>query len=75
MNPALPPGLAPRRAAPAPELPPQGRSGMDVRPGCAAAPEVASEQLFRGRSVVPIQHNGATYLLRATKLGKLILTK
>lgn len=63
---------------------PQPAHGPDPAP-CAAAPEprspggtapgLESQQLFRGRSVVPIQHNGATYLLRATKLGKLILTK
>lgn len=47
------------------------------RPAAEAVQPAAlqSQQLFRGHSVVHIQHNGATYLLRATKLGKLILTK
>ncbi|HVZ42825.1 MAG TPA: hemin uptake protein HemP [Ramlibacter sp.] len=39
------------------------------------APALSSEQLLQGRSCVEIRHNGATYCLRATRLGKLILTK
>lgn len=39
------------------------------------APTVASDALLRGRSLVHIEHNGALYQLRATRLGKLILTK
>jgi hemin uptake protein HemP len=34
-----------------------------------------SETLLQGRSYVGIVHNGETYQLRATRLGKLILTK
>jgi len=34
-----------------------------------------SDDLLRGRSHVNIVHNGETYQLRATRLGKLILTK
>jgi hemin uptake protein HemP len=34
-----------------------------------------SDTLLQGRSYVSIVHNGETYQLRATKLGKLILTK
>lgn len=40
-----------------------------------AADVVASTALLRGRPYVQIEHNGALYQLRATKLGKLILTK
>lgn len=40
-----------------------------------AAPAVSSETLLKGRSHVSIVHNGETYQLRATRLGKLILTK
>jgi hemin uptake protein HemP len=40
-----------------------------------AAPAVRSENLLQGRSHVNIVHNGETYQLRATRLGKLILTK
>jgi hemin uptake protein HemP len=39
------------------------------------APAVRSETLLQGRSHVSIVHNGETYQLRATRLGKLILTK
>ena len=34
-----------------------------------------SSDLLRGRKAVCITHNGATYRLQATRLGKLILTK
>jgi hemin uptake protein HemP len=36
---------------------------------------VPSDSLLQGRSHVSITHNGETYQLRATRLGKLILTK
>ncbi len=36
---------------------------------------VRSDALLQGRSHVSIVHNGETYQLRATRLGKLILTK
>ncbi|RKP50572.1 hemin uptake protein HemP [Trinickia fusca] len=36
---------------------------------------VRSDTLLQGRSHVLIAHNGETYQLRATRLGKLILTK
>lgn len=41
----------------------------------APAPQVTSAALLQGRSVVHIEHNGALYQLRSTRLGKLILTK
>ena len=34
-----------------------------------------SHSLLRGHKAVTIVHNGASYRLQATKLGKLILTK
>lgn len=34
-----------------------------------------STDLLKGEKSVVIEHNGATYRLQATKLGKLILTK
>ncbi len=34
-----------------------------------------SATLLRGRKTVAITHNGMLYMLQATKLGKLILTK
>ncbi|WP_027213595.1 hemin uptake protein HemP [Burkholderia sp. WSM2232] len=36
---------------------------------------VHSEALLQGHSHISIVHNGETYQLRATRLGKLILTK
>ena len=45
------------------------------RASATAAPIVRSEALLQGRSHVSIVHNGETYQLRATRLGKLILTK
>ena len=39
------------------------------------APVINSHALLQGSKTVAIVHNGATYQLRATKFGKLILTK
>jgi len=36
---------------------------------------IQSDTLLQGRSHISIAHNGETYQLRATRLGKLILTK
>ena len=36
---------------------------------------VNSTDLLRGQKAVEINHNGSTYRLQATRLGKLILTK
>jgi hemin uptake protein HemP len=36
---------------------------------------VPSDALLRGQKAVAITHNGMLYMLQATKLGKLILTK
>lgn len=41
-----------------------------ARSGC-----VDSTELLRGEKTVEISHNGSTYRLQATRLGKLILTK
>jgi hemin uptake protein HemP len=42
---------------------------------CATERVIRSDTLLQGRSHVSIMHNGETYQLRATRLGKLILTK
>lgn len=34
-----------------------------------------SADILQGQTAVEIRHNGATYRLQATRLGKLILTK
>jgi hemin uptake protein HemP len=36
---------------------------------------VESTDLLRGSKTLEIRHNGSLYLLKTTKLGKLILTK
>jgi len=36
---------------------------------------VDSTEILRGQKAVEINHNGSTYRLQATRLGKLILTK
>jgi len=36
---------------------------------------VRSSEILRGHKTVEINHNGLTYKLQATRLGKLILTK
>lgn len=44
---------------------------------CSGSPGLAvkSTDLLQGQKVVAITHNGLTYRLQATRLGKLILTK
>ncbi|MBN3805888.1 hemin uptake protein HemP [Paraburkholderia sp. Ac-20336] len=44
-------------------------------PGETQERVVRSDALLQGHSHVSIVHNGETYQLRATRLGKLILTK
>ena len=41
----------------------------------ADAPLVDSDLLLQGQREIRIAHNGVTYRLQATRLGKLILTK
>ncbi|MBC7609678.1 MAG: hemin uptake protein HemP [Polaromonas sp.] len=43
----------------------------------AGAPSggMSSNEILRGQKAVEINHNGSTYRLQATRLGKLILTK
>jgi hemin uptake protein HemP len=51
-------------------------SGSDAaRPTEPTERVLTSDALLQGRSHVSIVHNGETYQLRATRLGKLILTK
>jgi hemin uptake protein HemP len=51
-----------------------------ARPASTVATEsgertLRSDALLQGQSHISIMHNGETYQLRATRLGKLILTK
>lgn len=41
----------------------------------AAGSALESAEILRGQKAVEIKHNGLTYRLQATRLGKLILTK
>lgn len=50
----------------------------DVRPPPTEGtpkPRLRSDELFRGRQEVEIEHQGEVYRLRLTRAGKLILTK
>ena len=47
-----------------------GEPSLRLSPAC-----VNSTDLLRGQKAVEINHNGFTYRLQATRLGKLILTK
>ncbi|MBV8261543.1 MAG: hemin uptake protein HemP [Paraburkholderia sp.] len=70
-------GPAPASARPKPAVvQPKSRKSIETA-GAAAAGErtLDSAALLQGRSHVSIVHNGETYQLRATRLGKLILTK
>ncbi|MFM0007445.1 MULTISPECIES: hemin uptake protein HemP [Paraburkholderia] len=53
------------------------KPGADRTNGSGETSErvVRSDALLQGHSHVSIVHNGETYQLRATRLGKLILTK
>lgn len=61
--------------APSAGLGPAPARRADAAPASVAAAPVPSTALLQGRSVVQIEHNGALYQLRSTRLGKLILTK
>lgn len=52
----------------------QGDPG-GIAGGAASQAALTSQQLMQGRKAVAITHNGTTYRLQATRLGKLILTK
>jgi hemin uptake protein HemP len=47
----------------------------DTSPPGTDHPVLDSADILRGQKTVEISHNGATYRLQATRLGKLILTK
>jgi hemin uptake protein HemP len=67
---------SPRAAAPVPARKHAEPAAAQAQ-GHTAGNERAldSAALLQGRSHVSIMHNGETYQLRATRLGKLILTK
>ena len=58
---------------PADAKPPRPPHAVPIPAG--DAPLYVSHHLFRGASVVWIEHEGERYSLRRTRQGKLILTK
>ena len=50
---------------------------LDASSGMSGASQVCvdSNDILRGQKTAEITHNGSTYRLQATRLGKLILTK
>lgn len=67
--------LTPSRNSASPAEPLQVHDHGDQRCSPAAEARLSSDALLRGHKSVVIEHNGASYRLQATKLGKLILTK
>ena len=47
----------------------------NVGPGCGPSPTLNSGELLGGKRAITIEHEGTQYVLRATRNGKLILTK
>ena len=56
-------------------LPASGRTTIIPAPAASMQLCVSSSEILRGQKAVEINHNGSTYKLQATRLGKLILTK
>jgi hemin uptake protein HemP len=62
---------------------PSQSAGRSTRPETASCATITgmpstclnSTEILRGQKAVEINHNGLTYRLQATRLGKLILTK
>lgn len=70
--PVTPPLSAPLQSL-SPACPPAASCGAGAEHESGAA--LNSADLLQGRKTIAIAHNGATYHLQATRLGKLILTK
>jgi hemin uptake protein HemP len=70
--PVKPPLSAPLKSL-SPACPPAASHGAGADHDSGAA--LSSAELLQGRKTIAIAHNGATYHLQATRLGKLILTK
>jgi len=54
---------------------PHAEAASASNAGSTSAACLNSTEILRGQKTVEIQHNGLTYRLQATRLGKLILTK
>lgn len=68
----MPADLAPATASPHPR--PSSTAG-DERGADSGHGTIPSANLLSGRASVTIDHEGTLYVLRATRAGKLILTK
>jgi hemin uptake protein HemP len=56
--------------------PPSTPTAFESRPALLSDERLLdSQQLMQGQKTIAIVHNGITYRLQATRLGKLILTK
>lgn len=66
-------GLQPARSSEAQAA--ASRAPDDAQQGATAAHVISSQSILKGQKSVIIQHGSASYQLRATRLGKLILTK
>jgi len=69
------PGAGKADNAAAPATQPAESPAPAATPAANGEHVLRSDTLLQGRSHVSILHNGETYQLRATRLGKLILTK
>jgi hemin uptake protein HemP len=67
--------LTSARPKPAAVQPKPGKSAETDGTVTRSERTLDSTALLQGQSHVSIKHNGETYQLRATRLGKLILTK
>jgi hemin uptake protein HemP len=72
--------LMPLTLSSSPALKTPVQTAQQSAPGRALSGEppaggVNSTEILRGEKAVAIHHNGLTYRLQATRLGKLILTK
>ncbi len=65
----------PRRAAAVSAVDADEAQAMVAPDGVDGMSSIDSLQLLQGGRCVQIAHNGSTYKLQSTKLGKLILTK
>jgi hemin uptake protein HemP len=64
-----------RPASPKAASQPSAPEPVQAVPGLRDLPLVSSETLLKGTNHLHIVHNGELYQLRATRQGKLILTK
>ena len=67
--------ISPSDSPPCAEPVHAGTSSVRTSQAGGTGPTLSSEALLAGRTAVTIEHLGERYVLRATRSGKLILTK